>query len=136
MPIAYLKKVLAQLREAGLVEAKRGYRGGFILARPAEEITLFEVIEAVEPGALEAKCFYGTNLCSEERACAVHEFWSDLRTRVEAFLRDTTVALAAASDWPERPIPIGIPGRSSRRGSGPGTASRSSDPASQPLGRT
>lgn len=107
VPLPYLQKILRRLRRAGLIEAKRGYRGGFALARPPEEITLFEIIEAVEPGLLEPRCFFGTDICSETRPCSVHEFWSDLRVRAETFLHETSLATAGASDWPQRVQQIG-----------------------------
>ena len=134
MPLPYLQKVLLSLRRAGLVEAKRGYLGGFRLARPADEMTLFEVIEAVEPRALESRCFYGTSPCSEESTCSVHEFWSDLRTRAETFLRETSVETTAAADWPQQLTFIESPPSASARRSGSASATGSSDRKSSPAG--
>lgn len=134
VPLPYLQKILLHLRRTGLVEAKRGYLGGFRLARPADETTLFDIIEAVEPRALESKCFYRTDPCSELGVCFVHEFWSDLCTRVETFLRETSVATLPAPDWPDRLTLIGSPRSASPRGSGPGFAPPTSDDTSQPSG--
>ena len=134
VPLPYLQKVLLDLRRAGLVEAKRGYQGGFRLARPPEEISLFEVIEAVEPSAHESRCFYGTSSCSKESPCSIHDFWSDLRTGVETFLRETSVATTAAADWPQQLTLIGSTPPASPRSSGSGTATGSAYRTSSPAG--
>ena len=48
MPLAYLEHLVARLRKAGLVDSRRGARGGYLLARPAGQITMAEIIEALE----------------------------------------------------------------------------------------
>src|ERR1700704_7152872 len=48
LPLAYLEHLAARLRKAGLVESRRGAHGGYLLARPAEEISMAEVVEALE----------------------------------------------------------------------------------------
>ncbi|MCH8878418.1 MAG: Rrf2 family transcriptional regulator [Planctomycetes bacterium] len=68
VPPGYLSKVLQTLRKAGLVESRRGLGGGFILAKPAEEVTLLEVVNAVAPIKRIDRCplgidSHGTNLC-------------------------------------------------------------------------
>src|ERR1700716_407037 len=48
LPLAYLEHLVARLRKAGLVDSRRGSRGGYLLARPAAQITMAEVVEALE----------------------------------------------------------------------------------------
>ena len=51
LPLAYLEHLVARLRKAGLVESRRGAHGGYLLARPATEITMAEIVEALVQGA-------------------------------------------------------------------------------------
>ena len=100
VPLAYLQKVLAQLRDAGLVEGKRGYRGGFRLARPAEEITMMEVAEIVDSEIREPKCLLGLKACSDEDPCPSHAFWKEGRKRLFEELQRLTIGEIADFGFP------------------------------------
>ncbi len=89
--LPYLLKLLHAMGKAGLVVAKRGYRGGFALARPAEEISLLDVAEAVEGKAWLPNCLLGLDNCSGERQCPAHEFWEAERQRIRTKLRQISV---------------------------------------------
>lgn len=91
IPLPYLLKLLHAMGKADLVIAKRGYRGGFALARPAEEISLMDVAEAVDGQAWLPKCLLGLDDCSDKRQCPTHDFWKIHRQKIEAELRQTTV---------------------------------------------
>ena len=56
LPLAYLEHLVARLRKAGLVDCRRGSRGGYLLARPADEITMAEVVEALEGSIAPIEC--------------------------------------------------------------------------------
>src|SRR5438309_8477294 len=70
LPLAYLEHLVARLRKAGLVSSKRGARGGYLLARPAAEITMAEVVEALEGAIAPIECISetadGSIVCSRE----------------------------------------------------------------------
>jgi len=91
VPLPYLSKMMHALGDSGLIEAKRGYRGGFRLARSANKITLMDITEAVESKAWLPKCLLGLEHCSDERACPTHAFWSKERARIERELRKRTL---------------------------------------------
>lgn len=95
VPKPYLSKILHSLGQAGLIVSKRGYRGGVALARPASEITLLEVAEAVDGHRWVPRCLLGLTECSDDRRCALHEFWVVERGRIEEELRRTTLAQIA-----------------------------------------
>ncbi len=95
-PLPYLSKLLHALCRRGLIEGKRGYRGGFVLARPAEQISLLEVAEAVEGDAWLPRCLLGLAECSPQQVCPAHEFWAVERERIKDKLRATTIADVAA----------------------------------------
>lgn len=86
IPLPYLSKVLNALAKAGLVEAKRGYQGGFRLRRPAGSISLLEVADAVEGPGWRSTCLLSLESCHDEDPCPAHAFWSGLRLQIEAEL--------------------------------------------------
>lgn len=92
VPYAYLAKRMPDLVSAGLVVSRRGSRGGLVLAREPEAITLLQISEAVEARRWLDGCLLGLTACSDETACPVHEFWKPVRSRIEKTLRTTTLA--------------------------------------------
>jgi len=91
-PGPYLSKVFHALGKAGLVVTKRGRRGGVILVRPAKEITLDQIAEAMDGDGWRTSCLLGLATCSDERACPVHAFWTEERTRIFNELQHATLA--------------------------------------------
>ncbi len=82
-PKTFLAKVLQGLAKKGIVESVKGAAGGFRLARPASQISLLDVIEAVQgPSALNA-CAVDKTACSLSDGCAVHPVWVRLRRDIE-----------------------------------------------------
>jgi Rrf2 family iron-sulfur cluster assembly transcriptional regulator len=99
VPLPSLSKVLNILGQAGLVEAKRGYRGGFRMCRPAREVSLREVAVAVDAKMNEPRCFLGFAECSDERDCPAHQFWCAERAKIESYLETMTVADVGEFEW-------------------------------------
>ncbi len=102
IPPAYLAKIIQALARKGLVNTQRGVGGGVSLVRPAPEITLFEICEALDDPAVEPRCMLGVSECSDERACPCHEYWTRQRASQHEFLRLTTVADIAAFETRKR----------------------------------
>jgi Rrf2 family cysteine metabolism transcriptional repressor len=100
LPLSYLEHLAARLRKAGLVSSTRGARGGYRLAKPADEITLNTVVEALEGQIAPMECFHetpeGRVLCSHEsdgdRACATKLLWTRVQSGVSKALAGTTLA--------------------------------------------
>ncbi len=93
IPPYYLAKVLQSLAHAGIVQSTRGRDGGFTLARPAEEIHVLEVIEAIEVGShWKDQCVLGHSECHEEVHCALHEYWIKCRESLMFHLGEVTAA--------------------------------------------
>jgi len=100
LPLSYLEHLVARLRKAGLVTSTRGAHGGYRLARPAGEITMDEVVEALEGQIAPMECFHDTPdgkvLCSHEddgdRACATKLLWTRVQGGVTKALSGTTLA--------------------------------------------
>lgn len=99
LPLSYLEHLVAKLRHAGLVASTRGAQGGYRLGRPAEEIRMLEVVEALEGPIAPMECFQadreGRVLCShesDERACATKLLWTRVQGGVSRALAGTTLA--------------------------------------------
>jgi Rrf2 family protein len=100
LPLSYLEHLVAKLRRAGLVTSTRGAHGGYSLAHPATEITMLEVVEALEGQIAPMECFHespeGKVLCSHEsnsdRACATKLLWTRVQSGVNRALQGTTLA--------------------------------------------
>ena len=92
IPKAYLAKILLSLSLSGMIVSKRGYRGGVALTRPANQISLLDIVKAVDGKLETSQCLLGLAECSDERACPVHEFWKVERQRIIDQLRCTTLA--------------------------------------------
>ncbi|HLM31933.1 MAG TPA: Rrf2 family transcriptional regulator [Solirubrobacterales bacterium] len=100
LPLSYLEHLVAKLRQVGLVTSVRGAHGGYKLARPAEEITMLDVVEALEGPVAPMECFHadreGRVLCSHEadgdHACATKLLWTRVHGGVSKALAGTTLA--------------------------------------------
>jgi len=100
LPLAYLEHLVARLRKAGLVDSRRGSHGGYLLARPAREITMAEVVEALEGSIAPIECISeasdGSIVCSRESSanhtCPTKLLWTRVRFSIISTLRETTLA--------------------------------------------
>ncbi len=88
-PPNYLGKLLRILVRSGLLEARKGARGGFRLMREASDITLFEALDPIEELISERYCILGEGHCGANGPCALHPAWSALRGEMLAFLHTT-----------------------------------------------
>ncbi len=87
IPKSFLAKILQKLGKVSLVKSYRGVKGGFILARAPQEISLLEVIEAVQGPVAMNICAIDKALCKRSNACAIHPVWGEIRKQVEQILR-------------------------------------------------
>jgi Rrf2 family transcriptional regulator, iron-sulfur cluster assembly transcription factor len=92
VPRNYLSKILHALAKSGVLTSLRGPRGGFRLARPAEDVRLVDVVSEFDSVEALGTCLLGRPQCVDSDPCAAHEGWKVVRNQVEEFLRDTTLA--------------------------------------------
>jgi Rrf2 family protein len=100
LPLAYLEHLAARLRKAGLVESRRGARGGYLLARPAKDISMAEVVEALEGSIAPIECISegadGHLVCTREtetdHICPTKLLWTRVRGSVVRTLEDTRLS--------------------------------------------
>ncbi len=102
LPLAYLERIVALLKRAGLVVSTRGAHGGYLLARDPQDIAMDEVVLALEGSVAPMECFVddrdgeGRVLCShhtdEGRGCATKLLWTRVQAGVLKTLGQTTLA--------------------------------------------
>lgn len=91
VPGPYLAKILHTLAKAGVVCAKRGYRGGFMLARPAAQVSIAEIVNAIEGATWLGGCLLGFTECTDDRACPAHALCKTERAKIQSFLEKLTL---------------------------------------------
>jgi Rrf2 family protein len=89
IPLSFLAKIIAQLSVAGLLQTMRGARGGVTLARPAKEINLLEVVEAIDGPILINECVNDSYDCSQH-GCPMRGIWQDTQADLVKRLKNST----------------------------------------------
>lgn len=107
LPQPYLEQILLALKGAGLVRSKRGVGGGFTLARPPHEITLGDVVSAVE-GPIALGDFgepHTGGACDHEGQCVLLAIWAAVGEKMRTLLDEWTLADCVEIARGERPWP-------------------------------
>ena len=98
IPPTFLAKIVAQLASAGVVRATRGARGGVKLARPPEEISLLEIIEAIDGPMLLNECVAEPDRCPLSENCPVRSVWCEAQMNLVAQLSQTNFGQLMKAD--------------------------------------
>jgi Rrf2 family protein len=101
IPLKFLENILLELRHHGLVQSQRGAEGGYWLSRPAEEITLAEVIRAVEGPLANVRGERPESVEYSGPAASLQEVWIAMRANLRAVLDSVTLADVASGRLPE-----------------------------------
>ncbi len=91
-PENYLSKLLQAMVGGGVIVSRKGFGGGFRLARPAKEITLFQALDPAEDFSRFSNCLLGYEECSDTSPCPLHGRWGAVRDRYFELLNKTTIA--------------------------------------------
>ncbi|PZS27109.1 MAG: Rrf2 family transcriptional regulator [Pseudonocardiales bacterium] len=110
LPLAYLEHLAARLRKAGLVQSRRGARGGYLLARPAAEISMADVVQALEGSIAPIECISegadGHLVCAREaqtdHICPTKLLWTRVQGSIVRTLQDTKLSDLV----PAKPKPV------------------------------
>jgi Rrf2 family protein len=100
IPLSFLENILNQLKSAGLVRTQRGPEGGYWLARPADEITLAEVIRAVEGPLVGVRGERPEDVTYPDGTQTLQQVWIALRANMRAVLEEVTLADVARGRLP------------------------------------
>lgn len=91
VPQTFLAKIFQNFAKIGLVNSFRGTGGGFLLGRPAAQITLREVVEAVEGPIMPNRCLMAEVGCEFNKTCLVHPVWREVQAKVVDILNSVTI---------------------------------------------
>jgi len=91
IPLPYLKHLLAPLIAGGLLRSTRGAKGGLVLAKPPEQITLKEVVQLLEGSIAPVECVNNPEMCERSGICAPRDVWAELNEAMEGVLVSTTL---------------------------------------------
>jgi len=93
LPARYLEQLLLTLKRAGFLASKRGVNGGYYLAKPPREITLGQILRAVDGPITPIFCVSENprEHCSQESSCSLRDVWADVRDAVSAIVDHTTL---------------------------------------------
>jgi Rrf2 family protein len=92
IPPSFLAKIISQLSIAGLLHTSRGARGGVTLARDAKDITLLEVVEAIDGPIQLNECVGSEGACTFDDNCPIKPVWCDAQEELVSRLRNTNFA--------------------------------------------
>ena len=98
IPAFYLAKIMPRLARAGLVRTSLGAAGGIALALPAEEISLLQIIEAVDGPLALNLCSLNPAKCKHHAACSACETWCQVQTQLNQTLAGTRLSDLTASN--------------------------------------
>lgn len=88
----YLEQVVGTLRKAGLINSRKGVRGGYTLARAPEEIDLWEIISALDPHTVLVECVNEAEICDRSDDCLTRSIWALLSQRMQEFWKSFNLA--------------------------------------------
>ena len=89
--LTYLEQLFVKLRRGEIVKSVRGPGGGYVLARPATDIQVDEIIDSVEESLVPVSCMDEKNGCACDDQCVTHNVWHGLGERIRTFLASITL---------------------------------------------
>lgn len=95
LPADYVEQILLRLRRADVIKSVRGARGGYMLARPADEITIRDVIHASELETFDLHCVshpVGEDRCSSSHNCSIRPVWMMLQRKIDDVLESVRLS--------------------------------------------
>ncbi len=92
IPPSFLAKIISQLSIAGLIHTSRGARGGVSLARSPEEVTILEVVEAIDGPISLNECTHSAGACTFGETCPLRPLWCETQAELVDRLRKTSFA--------------------------------------------
>lgn len=89
--VKYLEQLMSILKSAGFVRSIRGARGGYILAKPPEQIKLNELVRALEGPVVTVECVVSENVCARVADCIARDLWVKLDRAIQNVLESVTL---------------------------------------------
>ena len=104
----YLEQIIAILKSNGLVASVRGPRGGYLLAKTPEEITLYDLFRALEGSSTTVECLKNKNYCSRYPGCVARQAWAKLQQTIDDALKSLTLQELVNKTQEEGNLPIDL----------------------------
>jgi Rrf2 family protein len=95
IPPSFLAKIISQLSIAGLIHTTRGARGGVFLSRSSKDISILDVVEAIDGPITMNECTTNPGTCTFSSDCVLHDLWCSTRSELIAKLKKTTFSQIA-----------------------------------------
>jgi len=92
IPVKYLEQIMIPLKKAGYVKSVRGYKGGYVLARPPAEVTVGEIAVLLEGGLELTVCTGAPERCERAESCVVRTLWRQATAAMQEKLNAVTLA--------------------------------------------
>ena len=90
--VKYLEQLMTILKSAGLVRSIRGSKGGYLLAKAANQIKLSDVFNALEgPSAIAVECLEDKSYCARAADCVTRQLWAQVQAAIETVLQSMTL---------------------------------------------
>jgi Rrf2 family protein len=91
IPYSYLRQILSDLSKYGFIQGSKGRKGGFILAKDADDIYLSDIINSSEGLDSFERCIMGYAICPFNNPCPLHQTWSEARNEIIGILKSTSL---------------------------------------------
>jgi Rrf2 family protein len=88
----YLEQLLIPLKAAGMVKSTRGAHGGYTLAKPTQDITLYDIVRTLEGSITLVDCVDSPEECSRHEICVVRQVWEEMSNMISEFLNRITLS--------------------------------------------
>lgn len=92
--VKYLEQLMSALKSSGLVRSQRGAKGGYVLAKPPDQIKLSEIFDVFEGPVVTVECVNNENYCSKAADCIARQVWSEVQRAVKNVLQSITLQAA------------------------------------------
>jgi len=92
VPAPFLSKIMRRLTAAGIIDAKMGHHGGYLLAKPPDKVMFIEIMRAVDFEPTDDHCLFGLKNCDSNNPCPLHTEWETLKGQIEEWARSHTLA--------------------------------------------
>ncbi|MFW6456717.1 MAG: RrF2 family transcriptional regulator [Planctomycetota bacterium] len=91
IPERYLSKLVQELRRAGFIRSVRGAHGGYMLAKPADEVCLLDIVRCLDGSVAPTECVESPDMCDNTSSCVAREVWADVNDAIEDVLGSMTL---------------------------------------------
>lgn len=91
IPIKYLDTIISGLRNAGLIINHAGKSSGYILSKPSDQITIYDIYRAFEPELELVNCRCATNECKRLNICPTKDYWFELNYKIKQIMKSSTL---------------------------------------------